>query len=84
MVKMRRDIKNLPSRQLKVAFSPDAKEIKAEQALTACRAKGGLISWLKVSQEVQYSQSVEPRVSLISGLERVPKTAATHSLQSQG
>ena len=54
------------------------------QQLTSCRIKGGLDQWAgKGAGGSSNSLSAEPRVGLISWLERVPGIAATHRLQSQ-
>ena len=54
------------------------------QQLTNCQAKGGLDQQVqKGARGSRNSQAAEPRVNLVSKLERVPGTAVTDMLQSQ-
>ena len=57
------------------------KGCQGQQQLTLYRANGGLDqqAW-KGARNSSNSHPAEPRVSLVSRLERVPGTAATHKL----
>ena len=55
-----------------------------QQQLTNYKVKSGLGQQAgKGARDSSNSQTAESRMGLVSRLERVPRTAATHSLQSQ-